>query len=274
MIRVKFEPWIRKAVSRIVLPQDRIAAGRELMDHMEDHYQELLGSDISPKTAGELTVKAMGDAEPVAEELGLIHRPFWGMAQLYTGKVLRVVACLTLLCMGGFLLARYFFMGGYDFPTYYRYDPYKSTYAFNNAGQMERLLYTDPRISADSDGYTFTVTQTALWQETGIDGTVTERFYFRVEVRNPLPWAGHDDILRWFWAEDSLGNRYYASYEKGGADVAAIQGTSYHTGPLTWLHDMYLTDYVSADAQWLELHYDRAGRDVVLRIDLTGGGAA
>lgn len=273
MIRLKFEPWVRRAVSRIILPQDRITAGRELMDHMEDHYQNLVEAELPPEFAAEQTLAAMGDANTVAEELGAIHRPFWGYLQMYSARVLRAVVCLTLVCMGGFLLARYFFLGGYDEPVYYRYDPYGAGRAFDNAGQMERLSYSAPGTSASSDGYLFTVTQTALWQETSGDGRVTDRFFFRVQVQNLLPWAEQTDILRWFWAEDSLGNRYCAAYEKGGTDVSSVQGSHYHTGPLTWLHDMYLTDYVSEDARWLDLHYHRAGRDVVLRIDLEGGTA-
>lgn len=71
---------------------------------------------------------------------------------------------------------------------------------------------------------------------------------------------------------DDLGNYYCASYE-AAPGVPAVQSSMYHTGPLTYLHDLYLTDYTSQDAQWIELHYDRAGRDLVLRIDLTGGDA-
>ena len=272
MNRMRFEPWVRRAVSKIVLPQDRIAAGRELLDHMEDHYDALTDSGVAPDTAAEQTIAAMGDSDAVALELGLIHRPFWGRLLLGSGRVLRGTLCLTLVCLAGFLLARYFFLGGYESPTYYRYDPYGVSYAFDNGGAMYRQTYSAPNVTARTDGYFFTVSDAALWQEVSTTGRVTDKFYFRVQVRNPLPWADYDDILRWFWAEDSLGNRYYAAYETGGADVPSIQGSCYHTGPLTWNHDMYLTDFVSADAQWIELHYDRAGRDLVLRIDLEGSG--
>ena len=270
MIRLKFEPWVRRAVSRIILPQDRITAERELMDHMEDRYQSLLDADVPKDAAVHRTIAAMGNADTVAEELGAVHRPFWGYLQIYSGRVLQIAACLTLFCLGGFLLARYFFLGGYEEPVYYRYDPYSNIRAFDNAGQMERLSYSTPGTSAASDGYRFTVTQTALWQETRTDGTTTDRFFFRVQVQNPITWAEQGDILRWFWAEDSLGNRYRGAYEKGSVDQASIQGNYYHTGPLTWLHDMYLTDYVSEDAWWLDLHYHRGGRDLVLRIGLEG----
>ncbi len=270
MIRLKFEPWVRRAVSKILFPQDRIDAERELLDHMEDRYYDL-AEVATPEAAVAQTIAAMGDADTVAWELGAVHRPFWGRLQLYSGRVLRVMLCLTLLCCCGFLLGRYFFLEGYEHPVYYRYDPYGSGFAFDSAGQMQRLLYAAPNAGAESDGYFFTLTQAALWQEEGTDGTVTERFYFQVRVQNPLPWAGHDDILRYFWAEDSLGNRYHGAYEPGTGP--SVQGSLYHTGPLTWNHDMYLTEFLSQDAQWIDLHYDRAGRDVVLRIDLEGGGA-
>ena len=34
---------------------------------------------------------------------------------------------------------------------------------------------------------------------------------------------------------------------------------------------MWLSGYVSQEAQWIELRYQRAGRNLVLRIDLEGG---
>lgn len=273
MIRIKFEPWVRRAISRILLPQDRIDAERELMNHMEDRYHDLVGDSVAPEQAVRQTIAAMGDADEVAEELGAIHRPFWGRMQMVSARILHVTAVLTLLCLAGFITARLFFVGGYDQAVYYRYDPYGVDYAFDNAGEMHRRQYSAPMVTAWSDGYCFTVSDAAQWQEVGTDGSVTDRFYFRVQVRNPLPWAEYGDILRWFWAEDSLGNRYSAAYETGSAKVPSVQGSCYHAGPLTWNHDMYLSDFVSADARWIDLHYDRAGRDLVLRIQLEGGTA-
>lgn len=74
-----------------------------------------------------------------------------------------------------------------------------------------------------------------------------------------------------FWAEDSLGNHYYSAYECSGNTEPSVQGTAHQTKAMSRIWDMYLTDYVSQNAEWIEMHYDRGERDLVLRIDLTGG---
>jgi len=38
--------------------------------------------------------------------------------------------------------------------------------------------------------------------------------------------------------------------------------------------DLWLNNFSSQEAQWIELRYDRDGRDIRLRIDLNGGEGA
>ncbi len=40
---------------------------------------------------------------------------------------------------------------------------------------------------------------------------------------------------------------------------------------MTW--QLWLSGFCSQDADWIELRYDRSGRDVRLRVDLRGGAA-
>lgn len=278
MRNLRFQVWVRQAVSRIVLTQDRIRVGRELMDHMEDRYQNYLDQGTHPREAEALTISTMGNPEALSHQLGVLHRPFWGYCLIYSHRILAVLACLVLFCAGGRLLAEYFFIGGYQQPVYARYDPYRDTSISDHMGQLQRTCYLRPEDTVTSGGYTLNLTEAALWHSTYTDtsGQPQEEdlFHFRIQVTNPLPWAQHGNISRWFWAVDDLGNYYYATYEAGSISVPAVQGSIYHTGPMTYLHDLYLTDFISQDAQWIELHYDRAGRDLVLRMDLTGGEAA
>lgn len=216
----------------------------------------------------------MGDADTVAQQLGAVHRPFWGYFQIYSRRVLMVIACLTLVCLSARIIAGLFFTDGYEQPAYTRYDPYRDTSAYDGVCQLNRTFYSKPDAAITSDGYTLTLTEAALWHSAYTDSAgqpqEEDRLHFRIQVTNPLPWALHADISRWFWAVDDLGNYYYAPYETGTAGPS-LQSSIYHIGPLTYLHDLYLTDYTSQDARWIEIHYDRAGRDLVLRIDLTGG---
>ena len=275
MNNLRFQAWVGRAVSRIILPDDRSAVSRELMDHLEDSYEAGLGQGLSPAEAEARAIQAMGDAEAVALQPGQIHRPCWGLFRQHTRRVLVVLLCLLPLFLCGRVLVGYFFHGGYKEPVYYRYDPYQDTRVYDGAGTVERTMLFQPDAKASSDGYTFTLTDAALWHASYIDHTGQRQeedyFHFRVRCTNPLPWANFDDTLRWFWAVDDLGNYYYAAYELGAADAPGIEVSVFHTGPLTYLYDMRLTDFVSQEAQWIELHYDRAGRDLTLRIDLTGG---
>ena len=78
---LKFEAWVIRAVSRISMVQDQVRVEQELMDHMLDHYEDLLSQGLSPAEAQEETVRAMGDPDVLAESLGLIHRPHWTTLQ-------------------------------------------------------------------------------------------------------------------------------------------------------------------------------------------------
>ena len=271
---LKFEAWVIRAVSKISMVQDQVRVEQELMDHMLDQYEDLLSQGLSPAEAQEETVRAMGDPDVLAESLGLIHRPHWTTLQERSLKVLRFLVFLLPFFLFGRVLGGYFFADGYNQPNYSRYDPYISVSVMDNAGSGQRLLLVHPEDTAASDGYFFTVTKAALWHLESVDNEgrhQLDRLHFQLRVTSALPWAEFDDISRWFYAVDSLGNVYHAAYETGAAKVPAITGSVYHAGPLTYIHDMYLTDYVSQDAQWIDLCYHRAGRDIVLRIDLTGG---
>lgn len=274
MVNLRFQKWCRDAVSRIVLIPDRITVGQELYDHLEDQYQSHLERGCTPQEAENAAVSSMGDPAKLAPELAAIHRPFWGRVLLVSQRILRVLLPVLALVFAAWLLLHYL-LRPFELPEFKRYNPYTDTAVSDSAGKMTRSFYISPDSSATTDGYTLTVTDAALWHSTytDINGKPAEddRFHFRVTVSNPLPWAEYTDILRWFWAEDSLGNYYYSAYESGSSGDPSIRGAVYQSAPITCIYEMELTNFVSQDAQWIDLHYDRAGRNVLLRIDLTGG---
>ena len=69
---------------------------------------------------------------------------------------------------------------------------------------------------------------------------------------------------------DDQGNRYAPPYESG-PDTNRILVRSYRVNPWTSVHELVIWDLDAPDARWMELHYDRSGRNHTLRIDLTGG---
>lgn len=275
MVNFKFQNWCRKAVSRIVYVPDRITVGRELYHHLQDCCEEYLAQGLSQEEAENRALEAMGPAENIAPELGALHRPFWGLFHQATKRTLGILAAAAALCFATYLLCSFVLFETYSKPTYTRFNPYTDQSVSDQAGQLDRLLYAAPDTTVISDGYRITLTQYALWDSRYIDNKGKSQqeqlLYFQLKVTNPLPWSAHTDIGRWFWAQDDLGNHYYAAYENGSMGTNSIEGNWYHTGPLTYQHNMWLSDFISQDARWIDLHYNRDGRDLVLRISLTGG---
>ena len=275
-----FKVWCEKAVSGIRFPPDRGTVYRELMAHLEDHCDALVEQGLERETAEKLALEAMGDAMVIAPQLAAIHRPFWGFFLRVTRVVLVLVACAA-------LIALFPFLRNHDYSRLDRSDIFGTveqvSWQYEDAASAPyrtkiRLFHAEPNQTVRSDGYTLTLTQAAWWHSefTDENGLPDEGdyFYFQIEVFNPLPWVDHPEFKNWIWAEDSLGNHYYGFYENGYSREPTVVGNDYHTGPLTYTLDMWLSNFCSQEAEWIDLHYDRSGRNIVFRIDLTGGGEA
>lgn len=266
----QFKVWCEKAASGIVFPPDQRMVYLELMNHLEDHYDDLIAGGMDRDAAQKAALDAMGDPYVIAPQLAAIHKPFWGYF-LRATRVVLVIALIALVIPMGIFLWNL----DYRDPGHRNFDVYNAASYGEGTGRT-LLMLTEPDCSFSDSGYTFTVTDAAHWHNvhTREDGSTVENefFYFRIVQFNPRPWAGNADAGCWFWAEDSLGNRYYAMNERDqGTDELCIQASCSQTTPLTWEYEMWINDYVSQEAQWLDLHYDRDGRNYVLRIDLTGG---
>ena len=270
--------WCRQATKGIKYRPDRRKVHWELYHHLEDRYQDFIDQGFTYDDAVESALHAMGDPKEIAPMLAAIHRPFWG----YVYSLCKwVVAGLTILMLWNMLpfMVRHF-TDISDAPNAFSYEPYSDTYYKEEYHEWNRLLYVDSDSTASADGYTFTVTDAAVWQVTCHEdfSNVTYtcprdsyQFHCRLKVTNYFPWIEQSDIGNWFWAKDSLGNYYYSECERVFSYDPAIVSNHKRTGLLTYTYDMFSYNYISADAEWIELHYDRSGRDIVLRIDLTGG---
>ena len=272
MVIYEFKVWCEQAAGGILFRPDREKVYGELLNHVYDHYEALLEQGMDAETARKMALDAMGSAEEIAPQLAEIHRPFWGIFLRITQVLLAVLACAALL--SGFYACR---NSGYSNVPVDRYDPYESTYLSDETGITRQIFYAEPNQVRRSDGYTLTLTR-AAWQHTDFadeEPRELDSFHFQIEIFNPRPWAEPTDITRWMWAEDSLGNYYYSFHEDGNANLyPTVVGNSYHTAPFTYTHDMWLSNFCSQEADWIDLHYHRSGRNIVFRIDLTGGEAA
>lgn len=257
--------WAENAVSRIVFPGDKRKVYEELLAHMEDHRDELMEQGMTEQEACRAVEKAMGDPFAVAEELAKIHRPFWGYFLRATRIVLVLALLVTLIPLG-----RYLQEHAFGNPHFRGWDVY-DTQSYD--GDMDRTLLHKSRqdSSFESDGYTFTVTKAVVFREEEYDRTT---FQCRVREFNPRPWAIHAETGRWFWAEDSNGNYYYSDYETAQDEdprKSAIYSHVVVEGLLTNTYEFWINDFTGAE--WVKLHYTRDGRDEMLFINLTGGGA-
>lgn len=266
----KFKVWCENAVSGIVFPPDREQVYGELLNHMYDHYDDLVEQGMDKEAAQQMALEAMGDAMEIAPQLAAIHRPFWGYFLRATRVVLVLTLCATLLCLGLWIHRTSYHTESNGF------DPYGTSTSTRQDATRTRLYFDEPNQVLHSDGYTLTLTRAAMWQTTYDDPArePSVTFYLEIEVFNPRPWAQHDDISRWFWAVDSLGNTYDAFLRSIANYAPSISANSYHTAPLTYTHEMWIGDCVSQEAEWIEFRYDRSGRHLVFRLDLTGGDAA
>ena len=268
------EQWCDTAVSYIRFPPDRPAVRQELLEHMQDKYDGYVEEGMSPAQAESKVIKEMGSDRQTGLLLRKVHKPYLGWVWRATQWVL--VLALILTVYNGIRWAADLYIS--DGPSYAGKDPYEDTSYETQSGSSERVLYLEPNCSDSSDGHTFTVTKAAYWEGTYTDenGTRdTNSFYFLIEVTNPRPWAGFTEAPRWFHGVDSLGNYYYSCYEEdNNSDEPAFLGNGSRTGLFTYTYYMWANNYVSQDADWIELRYDRDGRDIALRIDLTGGEGA
>ena len=257
--------WAENAVSRIVFPGDKRKVYEELMAHMEDHRDALMEQGMTERQACEAVEKAMGDPWAVAKDLAAIHRPFWGYFLRATRIIMVLLLIAILFPLDSFLQERLF-----RNPHFRGWDVY-DTQSYGGDTNRTLLHMSDQDSYFETDGYTYTVTKAVVFHEEEYDRTT---FQCRIKEFNPRPWATHAETGRWFWAEDSNGNYYYSDYETAQDEEPRKQAIyAYVTaeGLLTNTYEFWINNFPVAE--WVKLHYTRDGRDEMLFINLTGGGA-
>ena len=262
MYKFRLDQWCRTAVSGIRYVPDRHPVYQELFDHCEALYDHYTAQGLSHPEAEAAVIKDMGSAEDLIKPLAAVHKPFSGYLLTWTGRIFRFLLITAVLLCGLFICEKI-----YLFPAFQAFHPEDH---FPYAGETEVLFFLTPGTRDSSDGYTFTLDKAILYRQT-LGGEDNLLLNLQVRSFHPLPWAEKAGYSGWFWATDSLGNYYYAHNQDSVENSPSIQVTDYHTGLFSYTHDFWINAYISREAQWLELHYDRAGRDVTLRLDLTGG---
>lgn len=264
--------WCIIATVQIRFPPDRKVVYAELEQHMHDHYDALIEQGISPEDATEMTLEAMGNASEVAKQLAAIHRPFWGYALRVCRIALIVMLCLSLLPILNYYSGLYL----RERPSLQDFNIYSSASYGGDTGRTLHHL-SKPNKSFSTDGSTFTITNAAVYTEYS---TYYERdrtyLYVLIQQTSLLPWTEHDAhlpffaVTAWFTARDSLGNTYEGYLDQSSPDAPTLNTSGVQSGIFTYTHECWINDF-PADAEWVEIGYQRDGRNYMLRIYLTGG---
>ena len=245
-----FSLWCQKATEKIRYGPDRRVVCRELMDHLEDHRDTLMEHGLTREEAEQKALEAMGSAQEIAPQFGAIHRPWLG----YLFSMVRVAAIAAALPAIFFCVV----------------SVWALLFNLISANQFDWVpdrftsvdYYCRPKVSDSSDGRFYQVTEA---------GYSTKHSEFYLEIRTIYwPHLRHWGVFDEFWAVDSKGNYYASIHEAGYENIPRLDAMGYSTSACIAHYHFVIHDF-DCDAQWLELHYDRDGRDVVLRIDLTGG---
>ena len=268
MRHYKFEDWCHNAVNGIVFSPDREKVYRELYGHMEDHYDALRASGVEPGDAEKQVYDAMGDAFSIGKQLAEIHRPFWAFFLRASRWILAIILVLTCIPIGQFLWEM-----NYRTPGYQDYDIYDAS---NYGGETGRtlLMLEKPDISFKDGGYTYTVTDSVVWEDV-FEGETRAFLHIRLKQFNPRPWALFPNWQNYplydLYAVDSQGTYYYSMNQWAEPEDTSVCVTGGQINPLTHEYAIWINRIQLEDNDWIEFIYDRDGRDHTIRIHLPGG---
>jgi len=264
MSKWKLEQWCVHASQGVRYLPDRKQVYKELRQHVDDRYESFIARGETEEEAVEHTLHAMGDAREVSKLMGQIHRPFWGYLYSVTKWVAIAMACACLLYLP------------YSLDHVYDYQPQSHGVLIWGVERENPIMYTEPGTSVACDGYSITLTDVTLYRTDMGFGT-REELVFHLKLANRNPWAKMPDIMDWICAEDSNGNYYYSYgeyldyYQMDEFRQRRLYGIARKRDLFTTVYEMHLGYRIPDGTQWIDLHYNRDGRDWKIRIDLTGG---
>lgn len=272
----KLGKWCNQAVRLIRYPPDRKEVFEELRQHVDDRSDLFLEQGFSEEEAVEKTLLAMGDADELAPQLAAIHRPFWGFAYSITKWFARIALIALLLVV---LATHIPPLLNHIISWAFNDSVPSGSKIWNPYGVGEsptygnRVLYLKPGCQYESDGYIVTLTDAVIWKlpvETNPGD-----LYFQLEITAKHPWVDPPAFEQYLSARDSLGNVYIPNQFINAVPFSdytgSVWGSTTKTGPFTWTYQGSLSHSLKANTQWIDICYQRDGRDMALRIDLNGG---
>ncbi len=252
-----FSRWCESATALIRYGPDRKAVEAELMAHLEDHRDALLAEGMRMQDAERAALTAMGDADALAEALARVHRPFWGYLYRLT-KWVAILVCTFAL----FIFAVEAGSTAHSLLTASAKPQYMQP---GDGRSWELIAQAQSDANAWCEGYWISIPGACLWH-LGSE----YRLSFHLQTVNLSPYGSFEGYP-YFWAIDDQGNYYNSRDEGHYKDDPCVRFGGGVFGSRYQCHHVSIYGIPSADLQWIELHYDRDGRAIVLRIDLDGG---
>lgn len=274
MQKTRLIQWCERATSLIRFTPDKMAVYQELYDHLEERRDALMEQGLDEKEATGKTLEAMGDAEALAPQLAVIHPPFWGYMLRFSKILLVTLLCLSILPIWKY--AKQLDLA--EKPDFQEFDIYDHASYGSETGRTLHHM-SQPGVSFSCDGSTFTATDAVVYTEFS-EHFGTDRTYLYVLIRQTsiFPWTEHmsywsgfSGIPSGFIIRDNLGNVYEGFHGQSSDDTQYMYSTGVQSGLFTYTHECWINAF-PADADWVEIRYQRDGRDFTLHIDLTGGG--
>ena len=261
MANREFVYWCKDALEGIRYWKIRNKVYAELYEHLEDRYEYFLDKGYEPKEAEQKTLEAMGNPRELAPVLAAVHKPHWDYAAIIT-RVLAWALVIVTLCR----CVAYIYTDGLHF--------YQDTWDPFTQGGEQCVALVEPDIVRRESGYTFRLDKAALWRTYHSEPTENGEEYFdslyiSMKVSHLLPWMREQQAVGHMWATDNNGV-YYRSFWEAVDGAPSVK----YLPKFRWFNNATYTFFfydTVTDLQWIELHYDRDGRDMVFRVDLTGG---
>ena len=265
MKKETIQSWCADATRLIKFPPDREAVQEELLAHLLDKQEDLRQQGIPENQIEANAIASMGSAEEIAPQLAAIHRPFWG----YAYRVCCVLLALTISFL--FLYAA--------INANYLLDRLRKPVFSDFVSGTTLRWRTNPNTKVHVDGCTLTLYQVRFSKNPEPSyadiPVLSNCLSADLRVTDPHGYI-HYDIMKYVWAEDSLGNVYTSMT----ATSHLPSNLSEHYIRISSNHRFFSSDYrltfmgyEDNGAKWIDLHYDRDGRSFTIRIDLTGGAA-
>ena len=263
--------WLQIATEKIAFPPDALAVRRELEQHIDDRRDNGLRRGLTEQEAERQALLDMGDAADIAEELGRLHRPWWG--RLW--QLSRWVAAAAALALAVTLLRTDFlWREGWHTPEL-RQAGYHQSSTEGMARTVDVLADWEPTGSAAIGAYRLTVPRAWVEYNTGV---LTDTGHTWAEYTLVVPIR----VTTWrFWERSDSGQSMLLDRQATDSDGAAyIWGSdlpgrrgyfckTYVAGPCTvW----YVAELTLPDAQipdWMDIGIGCGTAGI--RVDLQGG---